>query len=236
MAQNRGRQVTGRRFALMLEHVHALEAWCCPLVLGSGEQTLLLHVDAHDDLSAPVSPTADSRTFRAPIGPDVMTLDDPKTVRSFAMRGYIGIGGFIAPMLAGTINSILHVAGMSDEARGGGASLVGGVGMDDGCICVDKCEMIRPGIPYRRVTLPEALDAADHFDGGVLLDIDLDAFCNRFDTHGGDVIPDGEAIRALAEAAQLLTASGLPKRATVTTVASSPAFSGDFMAECARIR
>ncbi len=53
---------------------------------------------------------------------------------------------------------------------------------------------------------------------------DLDAFCNRYDTHGGCDVRDEEALDALAQTARALTESGLLQRAVVTTVALSPGF------------
>ncbi|MDQ1833645.1 hypothetical protein [Massilia scottii] len=219
--------VSGRRFALMLEHTHALEAWCCaPLLKDDGRPTLLLHIDAHDDLNGPsLLPDADRRKYLAPLGSDVMTLDDPKTVRRFATRGYIGIGGFIAPMIgSAAIDAMLHVPGPAQAGGRGAASLAIGLAPDSGFIRVEKQNCARPGIPYHRMHLEAALEVAHAFDGHILLDIDLDAFCNRYDTHGDSEVADADALIAMAEAAQLLTASGLPRRAAVTTVALSPGF------------
>lgn len=217
----------GRRWALMLEHCHALEAWCdAPLLQAQQRPTLLLHLDAHDDLNAPsLLPGADRRSFRAPIGPDRMRLDDRKTVRRFVARGYIGIGGFIAPMLAaGAIDAMLHVCAPGGAGAGEVATLVPEAAADSGWLRIDKRPADQPGVPYRRVDLATALALALGFDGHLLLDIDFDGFCNRFDTEGGAAASDAEALAAMDQALRALLASGLARRAAVTTLALSPGF------------
>lgn len=218
---------TGRRFAVMLEHTHALEAWCGAALLRPTESpTLLLHIDAHDDLNSPsLLLGADGRTYFAPIGPGFMILDDPKTVRKFATCGYIGIGGFIAPMIgASALNAVLHVTGPRDIGGVSEASLALCAAPDTGLTRVEKRSLAEQGVPYRRMSLHQALDAADHFCGRILLDIDLDAFCNRYDSYGGDDVSDTEALDALAKTVKMLKQSGLLKQAVVTTIALSPGF------------
>jgi len=216
-----------RRFAVMLEHTHALEAWCgSPLLKADQRPGMLLHIDAHDDLNSPsLWPGVDKWEFFAPMGPDVMSLDDPTTVRSFATRGFIGIGGFIAPLIAASrLHSILHVSEPSHADGHYVASLSIGISPNTGFIQVEKHPPAKPGTPYRRLNLTAAIDAAMAFEGHVLLDIDLDAFCNRYDSYGGSTVSDAEALSAIREAERLLISSGIVRRAAVTTIALSPGF------------
>lgn len=219
--------VSGRRFAVMLEHAHAIEAWCrAPTKQNEEVPTLLIHIDAHDDLNSPsLLPGKDTHTYLAPIGPDVMSLNDPKSVRRFVECGYIGIGGFIAPLLcAKAIDKILHITIWDKNESFYEATLNIDVAPETGFIQVMKQKPNGRGIPYSRMSLDQALTAVECFQGRILLDIDLDAFCNRYDTLGGDNISDPEAREVMTETANILSTSRLLQRSDVTTIALSPGF------------
>jgi hypothetical protein len=155
-----------------------------------------------------------------------MRLSEPNTVRRFARRGFIGIGGFILPFLHGHgFGAVVHIAPATGESatEGGLITTVG----DTGRLVVTREWRPSPNaVPYLVADLYDGLDAAEAIGGPVFLDIDLDYFCNRFDTSGnpGLASDDDASLVALERAQALLASSPLLKRTAVLTIAFSPGF------------
>jgi UPF0489 domain len=215
---------TGRRFAVMLEHCHCLEAWSIPLLTESvKENTLLIHIDAHDDLNSPsLRATSDISSFSPAIG-GVMKLDDANSIRSATVRGFVGIGGFIAPMIhAKRITEMIHVKRQESDVTSESLDVTSDE--KTGFLKVGRGDWKRKGTRLWNMNLRDALANAEKYQGNILLDIDLDYFCNRFDTHGGESTSDETASAYLETTLELLLGSNLPRRALATTVAFSPGF------------
>jgi len=173
-----------------LQHTWALEPLARRIVQEDGPAPVLLHIDSHDDLQPPsVLVTADVDAFAAPVGQDLLRLDQPATITRFVERGLIGIGGFLAPLLhAGRIRHFVHLrppeTSLETEHRTLQRTLspllyFGGWG-ERPAIDITAGEGAGTGIP---VTLTDDLGVIDALppDAPVLVDLDMDYFCNAYD-------------------------------------------------------
>ncbi len=94
------RRTVRGEFMVCLQHTWALEAlarWIARRPAGA-PAPILLHIDAHDDLQSPSVQVATERgRFAAPFGDETLDLHAPASVAPFVQRGLIGIGGFLTP-------------------------------------------------------------------------------------------------------------------------------------------
>ncbi|SNR67603.1 cyclophane-containing peptide 2OG-Fe(II) oxygenase YhhC [Blastococcus mobilis] len=227
----------GRFFLRSLDHHWALWAWSKWLAANPGSQpTLLVHLDSHDDLgSPPLAVTPTPGVFDLPLGQDRVDIAAPGTVSAAITAGRIGIGSFIAPFLHGLRHCDVYHAWHSDHA---GASAFP-MWLDEeplraplsGCRPVispnGSGERARIVGTYTRGELDGIAGLAP--DGPVLLDIDMDFFCNRFGV--GDAANHGAATTlpdvcsVIDQLGEVLTANrALSERIAVVTLALSPGF------------
>lgn len=220
-------------------HSWALWSWSQWCSENHSHPSLLVHLDAHHDLGAPPVLMADSpNCFRLPLRREFMSLLFPESVALAVGTGAIGIGSFIVPLLQalGGID-VLHIVpnGGCEEP-------------------ITRRQMIVYGEPFRwfggegyqpHVALNERrLHGENHstFDyilasgsqalseldanGPVLLDIDMDYFCNRYDTNILDrrVTCVAEILDQIQVLLSNLRSSPMRRRVSVISVALSPGF------------
>jgi hypothetical protein len=193
--------------------------------------------------------------FIAPVGESTLDLSDGATIDEFVLRGFVGIGSFIAPLLHAVSElDIVHVA---QDHR---------TDPEEFELLVERVpettftgrRLLRPSV---RLALPSrsprirytrtsdmglALDRAAGRD--LILDIDLDYFCNAFDNKcpDADALPvqrpgdgetaRGETARLVDDLWRLLKASLVAP--SLVTVAVSPGFfpSDDWSTAVPRLR
>jgi hypothetical protein len=218
-------------------HCWALKPWARHLLGRSGRPPLVIHLDAHDDLAAPpVAATSVTGVFTAPVGDATLDLRDAETIDHFILRGFVGIGSFIAPIVHAVPEiEIVHVA----REHPSGAEELELVLREDrqstytGTAC--RC----PGVTLsplheparRRYTRTSDVRVAIERARGreVVLDIDLDYFSNAFDDRRPVAEDDVSIDAGLAGAAALVDdLEGALRDAAVVpavaTVALSPGF------------
>lgn len=188
------------------DHCWALYAWS--VWLASNKERLaspcLVHFDAHDDLSHPAARSGVPGEYVSPISRDSMSIWSPNSVAAFVQRGWIGIGAFIQPMLGGLPDMTSYFF-----APDKGAKSLRGNRIAGGKVSASTVDLhdISPS-------------------GPILLDIDLDYFCNDLDDASGRARPRSiEAIRErLARFDRALAATPWLGLVKVITVALSPNF------------
>ncbi|GLK77662.1 hypothetical protein GCM10008171_29160 [Methylopila jiangsuensis] len=207
---------------------------------GSGalEQLTILHVDDHRDLDAPRL-VADGDGWRDLISGAACDLGDPGSVTAAIESGAIGMGSFMTPFLAAAPQvEVRHLIQPPKGQRTLDFEIRHGVVEDD---------LIEPGAPRPAIELvpteagtgpgryrmtPSLDDWLADLDGRrLLLHVDMDYFCNRYD---GDsdwrsrdlpLDPPVEAIeRRIDEVVAALDACGLIDRLEDAVVAYSPGF------------
>lgn len=148
------------------------------------ERLAMLHVDSHADLQSPTANRIAPRRWAAPVGKTEMDLEDSESVARFVAEGFIGIGGFLLPLLdAHHRANFVHWAPLHDAGHSWRASVV-------------ALPFARCSGPQERHYLTEDANgpisctttargpdavAALTDDDPLFLDIDMDAWCNVYD-------------------------------------------------------
>ena len=177
---------------LSLDHCWALWLWSryLPLIRSRDGTPLLIHFDAHDDLSSPpLTVGADGEGLSAPTRDLDVDLRSPDTVARAVERGFIGIGSFIAPLLhclaACDIVHIVRADGLSRsvvrESLLMTRQLVSGPLGAQPRLGITRTDSATSS-PYSYTLTNDIRYLAELGPHGpVLLDIDLDYFSNAFD-------------------------------------------------------
>jgi hypothetical protein len=219
-------------------HTWALLAWSLWLSEGRvGERPLVIHLDHHDDLGAPpLVCTGDPGTFRTPIGGRTVSVADPATVEAAILAGFVGIGTFVVPFLH-TIGGfdLLSIFPAFPGLPGGASSAVA---LTRKPLVSRAARGERPALgatdshtPAGTYTTSQDLGLIERLEatGPVLLDVDMDYFCNRLDTEHGPPASRGPGLSEIcAEIDELCAAlrsnSPLARRVEVVSIALSPGF------------
>ena len=220
---------------LTLDHCWALETFACWIRTRDDDlPPVIIHVDAHDDLQAPsLFVSADPMVFTIPLGQQMVDLRHPETVVPAIGRGFVGIGGFLVPLLHALGKGMyLHVSAdnrahrgwllLEDELvvswAGAGRQPLARWG-DEATECSRGIEAMATSDLSCIASLPE--------NAPVLLDIDLDAFCDVYDDSrpAPDTIPTLEELRDRLTGVFTALLYALRGRPIATlTIAFSPGF------------
>jgi hypothetical protein len=232
----------GALFLRTFNHMWTLWAWSKWLEKKSRYNVgrpLIIHLDSHDDLEVPsLICTTKRGKFKAPIGEQILHLYQSTTVPPFVLRGFIGIGGFIIPFLH-TIQEcdLVHIYPQSNTSTSQSSMTIE--------LIAEQVQFFKNLKPRPSVTFQDSLQALQHNvrylltddlsilrrlnpQGAVLLDLDLDFFCNRFDNQEDHT---DKTELSLEQVCQLidhfgsyLQESSLLKHVEVVTLAISPGF------------
>lgn len=231
------------RFLLSLNDTWTLESWSEWLSQRSCRADLdvvVLHVDDHKDIASP-------RLFQRaegwfdPIGREIVDLHRPDTVTRAIASGAIGMGSFLtlflhyapdtdvrhlcqAPKCVGTTDSLIH-------QESGADSLLSPSELRPTIRLVEDGRGAGPG-RYRFTDDIQAwLDGVSESGKDILLHIDMDYFCNRYDgdsdaiKNPGPLNPSIEEVIARIDAlTTALQTHKLIKRLIDITIAFSPGF------------
>ncbi|HVF88863.1 MAG TPA: hypothetical protein VNH22_02275, partial [Blastocatellia bacterium] len=190
-----------RGFMLALNDCWSLLSWSCKLALWQKQGRLpsrinVVHLDSHTDLNSPRLTYSDGAWLDLLTGKPCDVLD-PRSVASAIQSGAIGIGSFIAPLIAGNIPvDLFHLAptrhlrhapdsyGMRLELRKGDPLFASA---ERPHIRIDHNSS-----PSRYLTTDDVNQMLPEIDPRypTFLHIDMDYFNNRFDGR-----PDWEAVR-----------------------------------------
>jgi hypothetical protein len=204
---------------------------------------MLLHLDSHDDLGTPLlRTTRECGRFTTVVGNDLVDLTRPGSVARAVRRGAVGIGSFIAPFLHSVaVCDYVHVCpGVLHEQRHDCALVAEPV--PAAAIAAGSAPAVRVQRHAAGSTRAPAVSHVFTTDlavmselrpaGPVLLDIDMDFFCNHLDSrrvgpmcaaddcHSVDAI--NRQIRSVG--AYLHDNDALWSQLAVVTVALSPGF------------
>ncbi|MEU1972837.1 cyclophane-containing peptide 2OG-Fe(II) oxygenase YhhC [Microbacterium sp. NPDC019599] len=223
-----------RLYLRTLDHQWALWAWSKWIRRTGWRGPLhLLHLDAHDDLASPPLACTDSPAkFSLPLSGSVLDTADPSTVAQAILRGRIGVGSFIAPLIGGPNRiDILHAVPAEVErhvvavSRGEEPFTSGLPGMKprvdrDPLVADDRASTYTIGSVADIATLEVVAP--------VLLDIDMDFFSNRVGADDPDAQVDEGLQGVLSRIEQvggcLASNQALQENVAVVTVALSPGF------------
>ncbi len=217
-----------------------------------GGPPFVVHIDAHDDLGTPPLECGDQPgRFRTPVGRLPVDVARPSSIAAAVTKGSIGIGSFIAPFLhAEGEFELVHVFpqhGPEPKRREAWIELV------EEPWPVPLRRRGRPGVAIRSpargaggerpggrggsYTLTDDLSILGELEpsGPVLLDIDMDYFCNRLDNRELPSNGPGDAsgsAHSLEDVCRLIDRLGdlllgnddLCGRIAVVTLAVSPGF------------
>lgn len=230
----------GPLYSVALDHSWALWAWSRWLRESRHRdrgRPLLIHIDFHDDLSSPpIGRTDHPGVFVPPFGRHPVVIEDPESVHRAIARGFLGIGGFIIPFLSATgACDMMHLrsAGVHDPRVERVGIKITSRAREYLGRSVQQPEATRVAasahsgalISLLSTDVPEALLDV-RANGAVLLDIDLDYFCNRLDR--GDAANAGasekDVIRQVSALMNLVGQCEFAERIEVVTVAMSPGF------------
>lgn len=175
-----------RFYLLSLSHAWALWAWSHALRSPAEEPLTLIHLDAHADLEIPsLVCTGERWRFDAPVGRDHLDLREPGSIATCIEEGFIGIGSFIVPLLYA--NHRCHFVSVEPDPIPRGPRLAylsprwvphhSLVGLHDRPAAIADREGSQS---YLRIGNLDDL-ARLKPTGSVLLDIDMDYFCNPFE-------------------------------------------------------
>lgn len=182
----RSEQINGTLFSLSMLHSRALLAACASLNSNDVERgTVIVHIDDHSDLMPLLlSPEINQRQFQDEIFQQTVDLSDPNALEQAIDRGVITKGNFLtAYLLAMPPGCLIHTGpGVEERAmwlvpRPYQTAFAGRSYSQTG---LQMQEQAAPGLWGFRQTrhLPDDLSIDTH--ERVWLDVDLDAFCNRY--------------------------------------------------------
>ncbi|MBC8085714.1 MAG: hypothetical protein H7Z40_00495 [Phycisphaerae bacterium] len=215
-------------------HSMALGPWAAYLLAPGRPRCMVLHFDAHDDLASPkVGATQTRGVFAAPVGRATLDLRDGATIEEFVRRGFVGIGSFIVPLLH-TVEELdlIHIDREAPETVQSFAiapdwesyQTFTGTGISRPKVRLDaSLEAAR--LSYMRTS--DVRRALEHAAGrDVILDIDLDYFCNAFDNNAPPnttaLLSVDQVTCMIEELGENLNASGVVP--SLVTIALSPGF------------
>lgn len=226
-------------YGLTLDHCYALgqwSRWCAERSPDSDQPILLLHFDAHDDLGSPsIVPMAEPGQFGSLIDSSIMTISDVRSVNRFIHRGFIGIGSFIIPLLhTQPSTQFLHIIPQGNEAPWVRRQKEMVLEIEQRFYGDRVAKSLVARSPAhgeegnRRSVQTNDLSflrTIDH-QGSVFLDIDLDYFCNTYDSNQPvEIEPSPNVIkRRMDEVIVALRDSSILKNLEVVTLALSPDF------------
>lgn len=230
------------RVLLSLNDTWTLESWSQWLAKHSDTQDItVLHVDDHKDLSAP-RVFVDGDSWLDPILGSVIDLGQPNTVTDAIHSGALGMGSFLTPFLhhrpqtdvrhlcqgpkcTETTDSLIKLDMVKDSLLDPNASRPS--------IRLEADDKGAAGKGRYRYT--NTLDAwlegvaENHFT--LLLHIDMDYFCNRYDGDSDHVEQPGplnsslpEILKRIDELTGALNSHGLTTRLADIVIAFSPGF------------
>ncbi|MHC8378401.1 hypothetical protein ACYZT3_21075 [Pseudomonas sp. MDT1-16] len=229
------------RVLLSLNDTWTLESWSEWLAKNPAHPDItVLHVDDHKDLGAPrLFERADG--WVDPIKGQAVNLHQPDTVRNAIMSGALGMGSFLTPFLhyapatdvrhlcqgpkcVGTVDSVIKLELLAD-------TLLSPTEFRPGVSLVPD----ENGAGRGRYRFTDDLDAwLEGLEGGgtaILLHIDMDYFCNRYDGDSDSVehpcplnCPLPEVLSRIDELTQALHRHGLVIRLEDIVIAFSPGF------------
>ncbi|WP_460159799.1 hypothetical protein [Pseudomonas sp. S3_F07] len=229
------------RVLLSLNDTWTLESWSEWLARNPQHSELtVLHVDDHKDLGAPrLFEHADG--WIDPIEKQVVNLLQPSTVARAIMSGALGMGSFLTPFLhyapatdvrhlcqgpkcIGTHDSIINLELLADTLLSPGENRPA-----VSLIPVEK------GVGCGRYRFTDDLDAwlegLEGNEAAILLHIDMDYFCNRYDGDSDSVehpcplnCPLPDVLNRIDELIRALQRHGLVDRIADIVIAFSPGF------------
>lgn len=174
---------------LSLEDSWTAVAWSRWLQREHADEVTILHVDDHDDLMAPLLGVRDDGRFDDLISTALVDPREPETVQAAVASGAIGVAGFMAPLLhtvaRGEIRHLcasgyaqtrpdpltIHRTYHSDDLLRPGALRP--------AVQLGPVAGAHPDWTYRATDDPDRW-LSDLRAGPLLLHIDFDYFCNRF--------------------------------------------------------
>lgn len=228
------RQCTAATFVFSMFHSRALLA---PAYAVQRDRSIrfssIVHVDDHDDLMAPIV-TQDIGRIRNSITQIEIDLDDPVSVSQAIDSGAVHKGSFLAAYLLGKApGALVHV----------------GYNLRPGSVRLTPRKLTKTlGQQTFNVTALQAADSSmanawvlnetadfptgqiDDGTDAVWLDVDLDAFCNRYDgdSHRREVSGSTHELELMRQRIDQflagLSAAEWKKRIKAVSVAASPAF------------
>ncbi|HEX8451597.1 MAG TPA: UPF0489 family protein [Longimicrobium sp.] len=219
----------GPLFLVCLNHCWALWAWSQAVARATDDTLTIVHLDAHADLQVPPLVCTDARgCFAAPTGGSRVDLGDPGSVESAILQGFVGIGGFIVPLMhANPDCDLVHVGPSHPAPRGAHVSYLGP--RDLPCRTLTGMRKRPAMVAHARARQVYLwTDVAEDLvrlepRGGVLLDVDMDYFCNRFEAPSQDRSRH-EVAAEIDRVAVCLRAASWRHRVIAITVALSPGF------------
>jgi hypothetical protein len=174
---------------LSLDDSWTAVAWSRWLRQSAAGEVTILHVDDHDDLMAPLLAIRDDGRFDDLVSGQLVDLRVPDTVEAAVESAAIGVAGFFTPLMhtlpgghvrhlcasgyAQTRPGRMHVRRTQrrDELLRPGAPRP--------AVCLEPVGGLRPAWTYEVTDDPERW-LADLPPGPLLLHVDFDYFCNRF--------------------------------------------------------
>lgn len=233
-------RLTSGTFLITLQHTWALMNFAVWIRdhQAAGAIPTILHIDSHDDLQPPsILTSGDHRVFRAPLGVDVMDLTDPSTVQPFIERGFVGIGGFLTPAFHAIRDChFVHLhppTGNAPSMRRANLELTvarlpyfGGNGEQPIARVVTDGESMHNTVPVLFASNTTAIPALPG-SGPVLVDIDMDYFCNHFDDstlRPPPIFTVSDIIRRMADIGAWLHGALSGRPVELVNLAFSPGF------------
>lgn len=220
---------------LAFNHCWALRPWADHLLPGRSGRTVILHFDAHDDLAAPMAGITDAGcVFSAPVGESILDLRDGSSIEEFVLRGFVGIGSFIAPLLHAVAKlDIVHVSREHPEPPEDFEIVLETIleTTFTGRSLRRPCVRLAPPSDDARFRYTRTCDLNLAFGRAAgrdwVLDVDLDYFCNAFDNKRREDLPVEQP--SIDETARLLEDLRIALKAhgavpSLATIALSPGF------------
>jgi hypothetical protein len=224
-------------YVFSLAHCWALWGWSRALPDLATEPITVIHLDAHADLQTPALVcTEDPTRFSAPAGPWVLDLGDPVSIEDMIERGFVGIGGFLAPLLyANRECDLIHVEPQVGAPEGARLAFLNPCQVPHRTLAgvhnrpTARCQ----GSSGQVYLCTDNLTDLERLDlrRTVLLDIDMDYFCNRFEetTNGSSSLAGEDDCwprieDSIGRLGDILTAVSWRHQVRAVSVALSPGF------------